>query len=235
MIKFTNDFDFPIKIIKSNRKKTASIKLKTDIFEIRVPKRLSNNQIKDLIINWSTWMKKKINESKNYSTVQINKYRNGEKFSYLGRNYILKIASGNTTSIKLKGGVFELIVKEKHINNSDEIKSLLSNWYINHAKKYLYEKTILYSKIINVQPKSIRIKKYKSKWGSCSYNGNISYSWPIIMSPIKIIDYLVVHELCHLIEHNHSNLFWQKVQKYVPDYMFRKKYLNLNSKNWVFD
>ena len=83
--------------------------------------------------------------------------------------------------------------------------------------------------------KSIRIKKYKSKWGSCSYNGNISYSWPIIMSPIKIIDYLVVHELCHLIEHNHSNLFWQKVQNYVPDYMFRKKYLNLNSKNWVFD
>ena len=158
MIKFTNDFDFPIKIIKSNRKKTASIKLKTDIFEIRVPKRLSNNQIKDLIINWSTWMKKKINESKNYSTVQINKYRNGEKFLYLGRSYILKIASGNTTSIKLKGGVFELIVKEKHINNSDEIKSLLSNWYINHAKKYLYEKTILYSKIINVQPKSIRIK-----------------------------------------------------------------------------
>ena len=180
-------------------------------------------------------MKKKINESKNYSTVQINKYRNGEKFLYLGRSYILKIASGNTTSIKLKGGVFELIVKEKHINNSDEIKSLLSKWYINHAEKYLYEKTILYSKIINVQPKSIRIKKYKSKWGSCSYNGNISYSWPIIMSPIKIIDYLVVHELCHLIEHNHSNLFWQKVQNYVPDYMFRKKYLNLNSKNWVFD
>ena len=83
MIKFTNDFDFPIKIIKSNRKKTASIKLKTDIFEIRVPKRLSNNQIKDLIINWSSWMKKKLNESKNYSTVQINKYRNGEKFLYL--------------------------------------------------------------------------------------------------------------------------------------------------------
>ena len=104
--------------------------------------------------------------------------------------------------LSLYPGFFELIIKEKHINNSDEIKSLLSKWYINHAEKYLYEKTMLYSKIINVQPKSIRIKKYKSKWGSCSSNGNISYSWPIIMSPIKIIDYLVVHEFYVSILHH---------------------------------
>ena len=235
MNKLLEKFHFPIEIIKTNRQKTASIKLKKEFFEIRVPKHLSNNQIKDLIINWSSWMNKKLSESKNYSILQTNKYKNGEKFSYLGRNYILKINSGNTTSIKLQSGFFHIFVKEQDINNSDVIKLLLSKWYINHAQNYLYKKTDLYSKIINVQPKSIRIKKYKSKWGSCSSNGNISYSWPIIMSPIKIIDYLVVHELCHLIEHNHSNLFWQKVQNYVPDYMFRKKYLNLNSKNWVFD
>ena len=67
MIQYTNDFDFPIEIIKSKRKKTASIKLKKSNFEIRVPKHLSNKQIKDLIINWSSWMKNKLNELDNYS------------------------------------------------------------------------------------------------------------------------------------------------------------------------
>ena len=82
---------------------------------------------------------------------------------------------------------------------------------------------------MNVEPLSIRVKNYKSRWGSCSAKGDISYNWKIIFAPSKIIDYLIIHELSHLVFFNHSKRFWLKVEEYQPDFKENRKWLKDNS------
>ena len=74
------------------------------------------------------------------------------------------------------------------------------------------------SKIVGVSPVAIKIKDYKSRWGSCSVKGEISYNWRIVLAPYKVIDYVIFHELCHMLEHNHSYKYWDKVSQFVPDW-----------------
>ena len=81
------------------------------------------------------------------------------------------------------------------------------------------------SKVIGVSPKSVSIKNYKSRWGSCSSNGELTYNWRIILAPHRIVDYVVVHELCHLLEHNHSPKYWKHVEHYVPNWREHRDWL----------
>ena len=80
-----------------------------------------------------------------------------------------------------------------------------------------------------MEPRSVAVKDYKSRWGSCSAKGDISYNWKIVLAPHRIVDYVVVHELCHMLEHNHSSRYWKLVEKYVPDYRERRDWLKNHS------
>jgi predicted metal-dependent hydrolase len=91
------------------------------------------------------------------------------------------------------------------------------------------EKTNRLAKAIGVKPISIKVKSYKSRWGSCSSKGDVSYNWKIMQAPSSVIDYVVIHELCHLIEHNHSSKFWNMVEKYCPEWRKSKEWLKRNS------
>ncbi|HID0886867.1 TPA: M48 family metallopeptidase, partial [Clostridium botulinum] len=85
-----------------------------------------------------------------------------------------------------------------------------------------------YSNILKVAPKNIVIKNQKTLWGSCSSKGNINYNYKIVMAPLKILDYIVVHELCHLVHMNHSKDFWQLVESIIPDFKERRNWLKEN-------
>jgi predicted metal-dependent hydrolase len=95
-------------------------------------------------------------------------------------------------------------------------------------KKRLIDKTKRFAKVIGVNPNSITVKDYKSRWGSCSVQGDISYNWRIILAPHSIVDYVVVHELCHMLEHNHSSKYWKHVERYMPNWRECKDWLKQN-------
>ena len=101
----------------------------------------------------------------------------------------------------------------------------LINWYLERASEKLPQRVKFYARHIGIMPKRIEIKSHKSQWGSCSYDGVIRFNWKIIMTPVPVVDYVVVHELCHLIYRNHSPLFRQKVQTIIPDYIKRRNIL----------
>ena len=110
------------------------------------------------------------------------------------------------------------------------IEKLMKDWYFDNATKILRTKTETYSKVIGVNPTEIRVKQYKSRWGSCNSKGVISYNWRIIMSPESIVDYLVIHELCHMIHANHSTDYWNLVGMVLPDYKSRRDWLKRNGR-----
>jgi len=220
--------DFKVDVIKTDRKKSASIQLEGNLVKVRVPKSLSDNRINDLIKKRTPWIQAKLKEYSARPVTIPKKYHNGGTFPYLGKNYTLKVHDGDVSSIKMKSGYFNITISQSEKNKNDKIKDLLIDWYQSHAKKYLKEKTYQLSELIGAIPTSVSVKSYKSRWGSCSSTGVIDYNWRIILAPNHIIDYVVIHELCHLLEHNHSPKYWQIVEKHSPNWRDSKEWLKNN-------
>lgn len=229
------EFDFKVQIKISDTRKSVYLSVEEDLVEVLVPQSISYDRIKDVIKKKSLWIKTKLKENASKPTFRKKEYISGESFLYLGKNYRLKIKEGDISSVKLIGGNLEVTTQTLQKNREDEVKKLLEDWYRNQAEKRLKEKTKRFSKIIGVHPKSVSIKQFKSRWGSCSAKGELSYNWRIILAPHHIVDYVVVHELCHLLEHNHSQRFWKNVEYFLPDWKERKNCLkNFNERNHNF-
>lgn len=105
------------------------------------------------------------------------------------------------------------------------IRNLIQTFYKEKAKQHLTERSKYFAEKLNVNFNRITIKNTKSRWGSCSTKKNLNYNWRIMMAPREVIDYLVVHEVCHLKQMNHSTKFWSLVENLDPDFKIHKKYL----------
>lgn len=100
--------------------------------------------------------------------------------------------------------------------------------YRQAAKEYIPKRAAYYAGLLGVDYNTITIRDQKTRWGSCSSKGNLSFSWRLILAPPKVLDYVVVHELCHRLEMNHSPRFWALVESMIPDYKTHRKWLKEN-------
>lgn len=100
--------------------------------------------------------------------------------------------------------------------------------YRQAAKEYIPKRVAYYAELLDVTYATISIRDQKTRWGSCSSKGNLSFSWRLILAPPKVLDYVVVHELCHRKEMNHSPRFWALVESIIPDYKIHRKWLKEN-------
>jgi hypothetical protein len=169
------------------------------------------------------WIRKKLRDQSQAVSPKPKEYVSGESFTYLGRNYRLKVLRDTAQGVRLKGGYLEIGLQRK--SEDGDIQSALVEWYRQHALERLTEKTARYAGIIGATPNSISVRDYKSRWGSCSSKGEISYNWRIIIAPHHIVDYVVVHELCHLKHPNHSPVYWKAVRRVMPDYAEHREWL----------
>lgn len=225
-----NHPDIPITVIRTDRRKTASIKVVEGDVQVIVPSTLSDMGINDLIQKKSSWIRQKLQLQKLIKPVRPKEFVSGESFSYLGKNYRLKLHESNAGGVKLKGGYFVLGISES-ITGDDRIgyiKTQLTQWYVDHADQRLKDKSQRYAKLLGVSPNSINVKYYKARWGSCSIHSDITFNWRIIMAPHRIVDYVVVHELCHLNHHDHSPRYWKCVEAVIPDYLECREWLRVN-------
>ena len=206
--------DYTVDVIRTNRKKTAGISISGNFVKLYVPKEISEKKINAILDSKKSWIISKVKDERLVIPKFSKRYVSGEFFPYLGRNYRIKVEVGKENAVKLRQGNLNIFVLENEKNCDQSVKRILFEWYLGKAKTFLMKKTHLLSKEMGVMPRAVIIKDYKSKWGSCSFNGDIRYNWRIIMAPKKVVGYLVAHELCHLLEHNHSQNFWQQVSIY---------------------
>ena len=216
-----DQLEFPIEVIRTNRKKSASVQVVDCQVQVIIPQGLSDARIEQIVREKTSWIRDKLRKQSLMKPKKPKEYVSGEAFAYLGKNYRLKLAQGSSEAVKLTLG--KLV-----IGADADIKRELTSWYIHHAEKRLNEKVVRFAQVIGVEPKTVKVKDYKSRWGSCSNLGDISFHWAIIMAPHYIVDYVVVHELCHMIHHNHSPAFWQQVEKVLPNYSECRGWLKLN-------
>ena len=221
-------FPFQVEVVRTDRKKSASIRLLGDLVKVSVPMTLSDSRIRNLVTKRTPWIKNKLQEQSDRPTILPREYVSGETVTYLGKNYRLKVLIGEQPSIKLKRGYVEATVIKTDADPKNTIRSLLEHWYRSLAEKRLGEKTVRLASVIGVNPASVTVKNYKSRWGSCSTKGDISYNWRIILAPHSIVDYVVVHELCHMLEHNHSSKYWKHVERHGPNRRESREWLKHN-------
>ncbi|APU59302.1 M48 family metallopeptidase [Clostridium botulinum] len=212
-------------ILKTKKRKTISIKIgKEFIIEVTAPLGTNEYTIEQVLKKEEKWIIKKIKKLK--------EVENFNGYYYLGELYYLKIKEVKSLYFKLEvdSNKFMVYINSGILKEKREviIKDNLEKFYKEQAVKVLKERTDYYSSILKVVPKNIVIKNQKTLWGSCSSKGNINYNYKIVMAPLKILDYIVVHELCHLVHMNHSKDFWHLVESIIPDFKERRNWLKEN-------
>jgi len=183
----------------------------------------------------SSWVFRKLAEVRqaNFSLAQ-RQFEHGHHFLFLGKKYPIEVIEKNMQQPQLsfKGNRWKIIVPDNlsFQNRQALIKEELIRWYRVQAEEILGGRIFHFARMMGVAPKKIAIRTQKRKWGSCNYRTQtINLNWQIIMSAPEVIDYIVVHELCHLLIPNHSRRFWKKVEGVLPDYAQRKKWLKDNA------
>ncbi len=214
--------------LKRSDRKTIEISVHPDkSIIVRAPRRISHKELDKVLQKKANWIIKKLHHCEKLAPRNMTKnYTEGEEHFYLGRQCRLKLSSGNVNEVKLSGDNFEITCREKW--DSDKIKSLLEGWYWSKAEetfiKHIDKWWPLFEKRGFSRPR-LRIKKMKTRWGSLSTKGNLSLNVELIKAPEECIEYLVVHELCHLEHHNHGQDYYRLLEELLPDWKERRKQL----------
>ena len=224
-------YDFNLLIKRTSRKKTLSITIRDQKVILSAPKYVSDEEIDQILRSKVAWIQKKLTFER--ESIKLNKkyFTKGEVFLYLGKEYYLDIINNNKSNIYISNN--NLIIESTNYNNNTLIKNELRIWYMKQATKRIELIHKYYETLMNLKSKKIIFGEYKSKWGSCNIKKVISYDWRIIMSPLTVINYIVVHEISHILHPNHSKNFWSFVEKYIRDYKVQRKWLRQNSKKLV--
>ena len=210
----------PHKIIKSKRR-TLSLSINENAeLIVRAPNQISNKRIEEFIIEKSKW----INKNKNLMQSRINEMNNSDSnYLFLGTIYPLIKVYENPNKIDFNGTEFIT-----SIENQDKFKSSLKSWYKIKFKEIAIPRLNYFSDKYNLKINQVRFKNQKTLWGSCSSKNNINLNYLLVMAPMLVIDYVIIHELVHTVHKNHSENFWNAVEAIMPDYKKAKKWLNKN-------
>lgn len=155
-------------------------------------------------------------------------YETGDVLYYLGEPY--KIV--RKPSLSARKGYVAAVGKEILIygnyKTDEEIRTVLEKWYQEKALVRIPKRIAYFEKRIGVSCKKLSLRNTKTRWGSCSSERHVMINWKLVMAPESVLDYVVCHELCHILQMNHSKEFWALVEKYMPDWKEKKEWLREN-------
>ena len=211
------------KIIRSKRRTIALEVTRDASLIVRAPYRTSFDFIEKVVFKKRFWIKEKQEIVRDRCKKVIPKeFVSGEVFLYLGNMYKLEFIDDMDMPIVFDNN-FKIALK-----NYDIAKEILIAWYKAQAYQKISERVNWHSSLSGLRYNKIRISDAQKRWGSCSAKGNLNFSWRLIMAPLRVIDYVVVHELAHLEEKNHSKRFWNKIKIMLPDYEQYRDWLKEN-------
>ncbi len=216
-----------VKVIKSKRRKTVAIKVVDEIVSIHIPEKLPLLIAEAFVTKKASWIKKKL-QQQSQRLANEKQFIEGEQLQFLGQNYTLKLTKASGP-ISISQTINDIICQGRPQNlNFKSIRNALITWYRAQATEYLTKRTQLLAKQTRLETGDITVKSYKARWGSCNVKGDLQYNWKLILASPAIIDYVIIHELCHTRHHNHSKAFWQLVEQLCPDFKTARQWLKAN-------
>ncbi|MEY9867264.1 putative metal-dependent hydrolase [Peribacillus sp. B2I2] len=198
------------------------------------PKSITDEQINEVVRKKAPTILQKLKEVNEITEPPLPKeFVSGEKFKYLGRNYRLKVYKEEglpKAKLAFIRGRFIATVPYgmDEYEKRKQLMELFRTWYLEHGKTKIQSRLKLYCAKMGVTPNDVQLKEQKMRWGTCTTEGNIYLNWRIMLAPMSILDYVLVHEMAHLRFMNHSNDYWNFVRSILPDYEQRKEWLRIN-------
>jgi len=210
-------------ILSKKRKKTISLHIKEDgKILVYAPCGTSKSEIEKFVLSKQSWVSEKLSEKEKAVKPAEKHFLQGEEFLYLGELYPLEIENDLHQEPPLKLSFGRFILSQNCIK---EARDSFIQWYKKEAKEKLSERVYHYSNRLQLFPRGIKITSAKFRWGSCSRDNNLCFSWRIIMAPLNVLDYVLIHELVHIREKNHSKRFWSSLESIMPDYKKHRRWL----------
>ena len=212
-------------LIRSSRRSIALIVTADGKVVVRAPKRATRAEIFAFVNEKADWIRAKQAEAKNWRAERAApQFISGETFLYLGKRCPLDIVTRPGMTLALVDGHFQLSAQAQ-----PHALELFTAWYKLQARRILNERVSFYASQHHLSYNKLRISSARTRWGSCSSKGTLSFSWRLAMAPLEVIDYVVVHELAHTLQPNHSDKFWQQVAAILPEFAGCRQWLKQNS------
>ena len=216
--------DIEIEKIVRTKRKTIALQVTDDAtLIVRAPLDINDSTIMKVVLNHREWIEEKKREIETRDPkFSPKEFVNGEGFLYLGRYYRLKIVDSQEEPLKFENGFY---LSRDALPRAKEV---FVKWYKKMAYEKISERVRWYAQKRNFKYRKVNITNAQKRWGSSSSCGNLNFSWRLIMAPLLVVDYVVVHELVHLEERNHAKSFWNKVKMLMPDYEKNRHWLKNN-------
>lgn len=221
-------------VIRSARRKTIALQIKNETVIVRAPYRVSDAYIHSLVQNKREW----IDEKLSLISDKVNDFRfvNGRNIVLHGnvRTLLVEPSQQAKSYVAITESSVIAFLSKRYFQASEDIKqskvrTLLESYYKLETQKYLDVHLFAQSQVIGLSYSSVKVRKYKSRWGSCNSRGELSFNSLLSMLPTWVMDYVVVHELCHLQHLNHSRAFWELVAQHCDKTQMAKKWLKQNA------
>jgi predicted metal-dependent hydrolase len=213
------------RIVHSRRKTIAILVTPDGQLEVRAPHGVSRRQIEAIVTQKAAWIQNNRERAlKTASLTQRRPLQAGCHLWYLGKSYPLRVNSSAPARVVFDNG-FSL--PEASLPRAAE---LLEDWYKKQARAIITARVAYFERTFGLKVRSIRITSARTRWGSCSHLNMLNFTWRLVMAPAGVIDYIVAHEMAHLVEKNHSRAFWAQVEHMLPDYKLYRAWLKANGR-----
>jgi predicted metal-dependent hydrolase len=214
--------DLRFDVVLSARRRTMELSVERDgALVIRAPEGATRARLEAFIREKRTWVYRKVAEKEALRhAVPVREYVSGEGFLYLGRSYRLLVVNRQDVPLRLEAGRFRLLRSEVGRGRAHFIR-----WYAEHGRTWLRRRVEMLAPRVGVEPGAVEVRDLGYRWGSCGSSRTLNFNWVTTLLPPSIVEYVVVHELVHLCERNHTPAFWRRVERAMPDYARRKAWL----------
>ena len=226
--------NFDVTVIRSSRRKTATIKVDLEGVSVRIPADLPLARIEKLVAEKTAWIERKLAEAERRQRgiagqlEQSSTLADGSRIMVQGQLLPLKLIASDQMKVVQSSDRLEVYADADLIADKEQLRALVEQWLYRRAVEELNFCVNVYKQRVGATPSRIQIKDYRARWGSCKPDGSIQLNWRLIHAPMHIMDYVVVHELCHLLEMNHSKHFWSEVERVEPQYKMKRQWLKDN-------
>lgn len=212
----------PAHTLVRSRRKTLALEITPEaLLVVRAPVWVSRETIGNFVRSKHAWIAAHQRRALEMIRSRVSHaYAAGEEFLYLGEKRSLVITENREGALELDGNQF-LFSRTA----ADRAGKIFQSWYCRQAREVIGERVGHYARLHGLKVKKLRISGAAGRWGSCSSRGTLSFNWRLVMAPVRVIDYVVIHELMHLREPNHSARFWEQVGRVCPDYRREKEWL----------
>ena len=219
-------------IQRTTRRKTVAISVGFDGVRVLSPAELELGKIFEIIYAKGAWLLRKRAAYLELGGEPTEKeFVSGETFHYLGRPYRLKLVpdpEAVVSRVRARGASLIVPVQPAQIDaiRRAAVRSGLKQWYRRHASEKFPDRVQIVSALLGIETPPVSVVDQSKRWGSCDANGHIRLNWRLIMAPTQLVDYVIAHETCHVLEHNHSRRFWRALEVVMPDYEYRLRRLD---------